>query len=363
MQQTPDSPTTKDRMMKGLAVVGFVGLLIALAWLIFTVVASLPTLINNVANVIQSDTTYELTTRPLEDSISHNTTVGIEWDKVGTTGVYEFSYPCIDGVSIEIRTPNQGIQSLACGTPYALGDITRADITIRSVSDRFVDMPYTITFWPENDPETSVSATNQLAVFNPNISILGADDNDNDTDINDTDSDTVVDNTTNDETEDTDVPEPEPPTSDDDTDDITVTTPPTRPTTPIYVTKYEIPKSDPNGTSNLQIRYLGVGELNRNNRFTPTATLGNNTTGAIRFSVKNTGTRTSETWTYQATLPNGQKYTAAPVKGLKPNEIATLTLGFKTSNKDGNYPFSVKLSTDRDTNSNDNRFNWSVQVR
>lgn len=339
-------------MTKGLAVIGFIGLLLALAWLIFFGVGYLPTLINNMASVIQTETNYELSTYPLEDSVSHNSTVGIEWSSVDAAGEFEFSYACTEGVSVEIRTPEQGIQSLACDTPYTAGDVTGVDVTLRSVADRFADVPYTVTFLPNNNPEGSVSTTNRIAVFNPNVSILGTDEEDEspatstppvteeETDVADSDEEETV----------TEQPNPTPTT-------------PAPVTPPTYVTQYEIPVSDPNGTTNLRVSYLGVGELDSNHKFTPRASLDNHTTGAIRFAVTNTGTRTSDTWTYEATLPNGQEYTSSRERGLKPNETATLTLGFRTGGTDGNYPFNIEIETTRDTNHNDNDLFWSVEIR
>lgn len=354
MQPTPNTPSAQERVTKGLAVVGFIGLLILLAWLIFNSVSYLPAFISNMASVIGTDTTEEFRTYPLEDSISHNTTVGVEWDALTAAGIYQFSYACTPGVSVEVRTAAQGIQAVACDTSYELDDTTTGiDLTIRSTADRFTDVPYTITFTPDDDQEATVLATNQVAVFNPRISILGAEDQTEPTATTTTDTDTES------ETEDDIVtPEPEP------TEPTQPTTPPApRPTTPTYVTQYEIPVSDPNGTTNLRVRYLGVGELNSNNSFTPTASLSDNTTGAIRFAVTNSGTRTSETWTYNATLPGGQEYTSPRQPALKPNETATLTLGFRTGNRDGMYPFTIDTDTVRDTNTGDNSFSWSVEIR
>lgn len=349
MQQTPQTPSNQERATKGLAVLGFLGLLIGLAWLIFIGVGYLPTLINNMATVIQSEATYELSTYPLEDSVSHNSTIGVEWNTVDANGTYEFSYSCVDGVTVEIRTAEQGIQDLACDTPYDVGTRTGVDLTVRSTSERFVDIPYTVSFVPEDTAASAVDASDHIAVFNPAISILGAED----------ETEPVATSTPSEEEREED---------DSSVDEVTTEEPsspaPSTPaTTPTYVTQYTIPVSDPNGTTNLRLHYLGVGTLNSDNQFTPRAHLPTATTGAIRVAVTNNGTRTSDSWTYSTTLPNGQEYTSSRQAGLKPNETATLVLGFRTGDDDGMHPFAVSIDTDRDTNRNDDELRWSVEVR
>lgn len=343
----PNTSSPQERFTKGLAVIGFIGLLILLAWLLIKSVGYVPTLINNVASVIKSDTSVELNTYPLADEVTHNSTIGLEWTAVDVPGTYYFSYTCTPGVSIELTTLSRYIQNVDCDTPYELGDLTAVDITIQSIANRFTDLDYTISFIPDNDLDNVTLATNQIVVFNPNISIANAN---NETDF---DSATSTDPTNTDESDD-DASDPAP-------TEPTLVTP--RPSTPTYVTQYEIPVSDPNGTTNLRVQYLGVGTLNTQNVFTPKATLANNTTGAIRFVVKNTGTRTSDTWIYNATLPNGQEYTSSQQRGLKPNETATLTLGFRTSDIQNTRRFNVEIDTARDSIRSDNGFDWSVAVR
>jgi hypothetical protein len=106
--------------------------------------------------------------------------------------------------------------------------------------------------------------------------------------------------------------------------------------------------------------YRGVGEL-IGTTFIPRANIDNDTRGAIEFSVKNIGTKTSERWTYQVELPNGQTFTSGIQDRLKPNEEAVLTLGFSLSDT-GSQKFSGSIDIDGDINTRNNDFEWSVNV-
>ncbi|MEZ4200355.1 MAG: hypothetical protein R3B69_02040 [Candidatus Paceibacterota bacterium] len=65
---------------------------------------------------------------------------------------------------------------------------------------------------------------------------------------------------------------------------------------------------------------------------------------AFQFEVKNTGTKTSTEWTFEATLTTGKKPMNQRYKlRLKPNERAVLTVAFKNPGDDGFQTFGVEI--------------------
>ena len=93
----------------------------------------------------------------------------------------------------------------------------------------------------------------------------------------------------------------------------------------------------------------------------PRATIDNDTRGALKFSVTNIGTKTSDDWTYEVKMPNGSTYESGKQDGLKPNETATIVLGFDAT-ETGTKTISgnVKVADDRSNSNND--FKWTVSV-
>jgi hypothetical protein len=333
----------QERATKGLAVAGFIGLLLALAWLIFTIVSYLPSLVSNVASVISSEPDLELATFPKKESVEHNENVTVTWNTVSVPGTFSLTVSCVPGVTVK-----RSAETIDCDTPHDLGAKTSTSLTLQSTEERFADVPYEISFVADENPDQTVRATNRIAVFNPNISLLG----------DNASTSTVADNSAEEETN---LDDSE---SGDNTPPPNTTSEDTTPSEPTYTTQYQYttPTSDPNGTTNLAVQYLGVGSIQDDNEFVPSATLMRNSTGAIRFRVTNIGTRTSEIWSYEANLPNEQTYESNTQGALKPNESATITLGFNAPDASRQYDFSVTVSTDRETSIQDNEFSWAAAV-
>ncbi|OGG41884.1 hypothetical protein A2837_01580 [Candidatus Kaiserbacteria bacterium RIFCSPHIGHO2_01_FULL_46_22] len=138
-----------------------------------------------------------------------------------------------------------------------------------------------------------------------------------------------------------------------------------KPVTPQYrtVTTYVVPTSNPNGYTDLEISLVAVGKMTSGERFIPTAYLEAEEQSAIQFRVKNLGTKTSGNWHFKAELPNGDDFKSNVQQPLKPGEMATLTIAFVTDNDDGSHKFNVSVYTNGDTNTANNGFTATVNVR
>ena len=350
--QPNNEQESKERTARWLAILGFLAVIAALAWIVILVVG---TFVPNLASILsinfnqtQNEPTITLTSR----AINHNEDFTLNWDNVARGTTVQFSYDCEDGVSFETNTGDRGIQSIQCSIPYNFDSGTNEiTLTARSTQARFSDVPVSVSFIPGNDSNDTVIRSTVVSITNSRISL--------------TDTDTVTDS-------DNTIPEDEITTT---PDEQTVSTPPTTeqttpqpptasptPSQPQYQYVYTIPQSDPNGFTDLGVRYLGVGKIESGN-FTPLTKFDQGENGAIRFAIKNNGTRTSETWTYRAVLPNGQVYQSPNQSPLRPNEEATIALGFKAPEEVGTNVFKVTISTTRDTNNSNNLIRWTVQTR
>ena len=359
-----DTPTTttqvnseqesKERTTRWLAILGFIAVIVALAWIVILVIG---TFVPNLASILSlnvSQTQNEPTITLSSRSINHNEDFTVNWDNVSRDTTVEFTYSCEDGVSFETNTRDRGIQEIPCDTPFELErGSDGVNVTIRSSESRFSDVPVSVSFIPENNSDDVITRNTVVSVTNPRISL---------TDANN-EPDNVVDDVNNETEEETDPVNDEqvitpPRPQDQEAPQRPITTPPQ----PQYQYVYAIPQSDPNGFTDLGVRYLGVGKIEAGN-FIPLTKFDRGENGAIRFAVKNNGTKTSETWTYRSVLPNGQVFESAAQSPLRPNEEATISLGFKAPEAAGTNVFEVTISTTRDTNNSNRLIRWTVQTQ
>jgi len=126
------------------------------------------------------------------------------------------------------------------------------------------------------------------------------------------------------------------------------------------VVTYKKPVSDPNGLVDLNMTFVGVGSLNSSQRFV-LGKLPEKGQGAIQFTVKNIGTKTSSDWTFKLDLPNGSTMTSSVQKPLQPNESSTLTVVFEMDNDWHNT--SGVVVGGGDINTGNNGFNAKVAKR
>ncbi len=342
MNTTPD-PVKKERVLKSLAVGGFIGLIIIIGWLGITLVRVLPNAFTSLASLADSVYNYqpvEIVVVSSADIVNAGDAFTISWNDPKPAGSFSFTFVCTDGVAIDVRTVGSPLQSVECGVPYELGDVTSMDLTVRAERNRFTDIPYTISFITPRAINDVASADATISVVNASIA--------NPEPVASTTPEVVP------------TPKPSKP--------ATTTTPvavkPTMPK-PIYIQTpiYGIPVSNPNGTVDLAVRSLGAGTINSLNQFVNVGTINGSVDSAIQFEIKNTGTKTSDTFTFVATLPNGTIYTSPVQVALKPNERTVISLGFSMSNDKGVKPFSAIVSVASDTNTKNNSFTSAVTVK
>lgn len=94
--------------------------------------------------------------------------------------------------------------------------------------------------------------------------------------------------------------------------------------------------SNQGGEPDLSVRITGVGIINNENVFVPTNSLRVNERGAVRFEVRNVGTKTSDNWAFNAVLPTFPMHIfhSTSQQALAPGERIEFTLGFDQLNKD-----------------------------
>jgi hypothetical protein len=131
--------------------------------------------------------------------------------------------------------------------------------------------------------------------------------------------------------------------------------------TPKPVTTTVYPSSNPNGFTDLKVTTLGSGALT-NGVFTYTPKYDSDMRSALRFDIKNIGTKTSDTWSFSINLPDGQKYTSEAQTALKPNEHVEFTIGFGLGDEDTLAKITTTVKTANDPNSKNNTSVWSVVV-
>lgn len=340
----------EDRLMKIFAVIGFVVLILLAAWLAIQVVRMIPGAFSSLASLADSVYNSERNeARPLDVTTSNSVvqsgaTFDLSWTDTGTPGSYQLAYSCTSGVSLTLRAANGELVPVACDTPYTFApDTYRAELMFVSARTRFTDVSYRILFEPNHDEDAdSLQTGKTLTVVNMGIPLTGTIDNE------DTASETDTDTTPN-------VAVDETPTS-----------PSTTPTPVQYRTVetvvYEVPKSDPNGYTELAVTFIGLGTLNSRNEFVPTSSFEEGDHGAFKFEVKNTGTKTSTGWDFKAELPSGQRYLATLQDPLKPNESAVFTIAFDYVGDEGTHDLEVTVSGGNDRSTSNNSFSRTVRV-
>lgn len=84
------------------------------------------------------------------------------------------------------------------------------------------------------------------------------------------------------------------------------------------------------GLPDLEATINKIGFLDENQNFVATSTLQHNQTGAVTFTVKNIGTKTSDNWTFNAVLPTSPAHIfhSDGQKALAPGEKIEFVMGF-----------------------------------
>ncbi len=340
----------KDVTTKIFAIIGFIAVIIFTIWLIVNVVTMIPSAFSSLASI--ADGVYNtrpesgLTVAASKSIVNTDEDFTISWTDTGRTGTYSFSYECTNGVSIDVRTESGTVKTLPCDQALELESTRSIDVIANSEERRFVDVPYLVTFTNAGALDAFFEKTGQFTVVNAGIpqSVDVAVETETEEEVEEETGGEVAGETT------TEAPAVNAP--------VTGGGSPTIIEEPIFA----IPTSNPRGTVDLQVTYLGVGHLENNNSFDPKADIDNDEKGSFRFAVKNIGTKTSEKWDFEATLPTGQVFKSDDQSPLKPNERAVITLGFDAVGTTGFKDIGAEVDVDDDVNNANNAFTWGVRV-
>jgi len=337
----------KDSVTKTFAILGFVAAILFAVWLAVQVVSIIPSAFSSLASIADGVYNYNedssLTVATKNSVVNSGEAFTLTWTDMRIPGTYTFSYMCMGGVSVEVRTTQEGIVALDCGTQFSTQEDTTIDIIVNSEKQRFLDITYTVVFTPKNPKAEGTKKDGQITIVNATIPTYT--EVAEETEEPETTEGVVAGESTTEE--------PETPSTG---TGLVAGTP-----TVTEEIIYEIPVSNPNGKVDLQVTYLGVGSL-VGKTFRREADIDVDEQGAFRFAVQNIGTKTSDTWTFDATLPSGIEYTSKSQVELKPNEKAVITIGFEGLTQVGVERFGAEISTDEDVNKNNNSFTWAVNV-
>lgn len=342
---TTQTPNTRVRI---LAIAGFVLIIILLVWVAVRLVALLPGAFASLASIASSiyneRPTTEIVVANNKSIVNDGESFTINWTNLNRAGTYTFTYDCTDGVALDMRFPANQVTAIPCGEVIKLGaDVTTLEVMARSEMRRFVDIAYTIGFIPSGDSAVAYVTPSTFTIVNVRIP--------------QSQSGTVTEPTGEIAGEST-TEEPEEPTAPD------VPSTPIAPAQPTIIATeiFELPSSNPNGFVDLGVKYLGVGRMTNDNDFIPGGTINQDTRGAFQFEVRNFGTKTSDDWTFEATLTSGATYESDTQEGLLPNERSIITIGFDTVGETGAQSFGAEIDVNDDTNRQNDSFSWAVNI-
>lgn len=330
----------KSPAVKAAAVILFLIIIVFCAWAAVRLAMLLPTAFNSLASLADSvyrhnPTEITLNTDMQTDTAKSDESVTINWNDTKSEGQYTFAYECIDGVSATVNIDGD-VYDVDCGDPFYLPANTFSiDARFASEKMRVAYVPFIITFIPDDTDVAPIDSRTTLTITNGDIPDRVTQ--------NDTEDETATDDKTN------------------DTNTDTATTTPQYKTVKVY--RYALPESDPNGYTDLRVTFRAVGTINSAGTFSPRTTLDSHENGAFQFVVKNVGTKTSSDWHFTGITPANTEFDSGSQTGLKPNEEATLTIGFENTGSSGRRPVSVTVNGGNDINTGNNSFVTYVTVR
>ncbi len=353
MNETQNSRTAA---IKTLAIIGFFVLIALLIWFLIQGLRMVPGAFSSLANIAESIQNYrptkELTLATEKSVVVAGESFRISWTDLEKKGTYEFTYTCTDGITLQVRGVENELITIPCTEKLSLPeDVNGLFVTVTSATQRFVDVPFMVTFKDATD-ETARESHAKVTVVNATIPLA----------VN-TGTGTATSTDAEPETPVVVVKPvvmPKPTTSGTGSQGAAAVT--AKPTVQQTFVSY-YPVSDPNGFVDLKVSYLGVGEMN-GNTFIPKSSFDRSERNGLKFEVKNIGTKTSGTWTFKTTLPSGQEYESSPQVALKPNERVEFTLGFNFDAGDDDSKVTVKSTvyTKEDSKESNNSFSWVVNT-
>jgi hypothetical protein len=358
------TPEQKQPIIKSLAVAGLVAVIIFVAWLAVQIVHVLPTAADSLASLANSVYNYDPANKAdLELSASQTmVTTGesftISWKEPKMNGTYAFSYTCLEGIELDLTTLSSNFSNTECNKSYELGNDTSVKLTINANKSRFTEVFYTIHFFKTNATAPTGTYEGKVTVVNANLFAEAA---------TATTTAQVIDAEQDTSTTPTEPVVPEKPIAEvvkpkPVPEDPPITTPiaPAPVTEPEYI--YEIPLSQRDGEPDLLVSFISLGVIDDNGTFIKNDTLIEGATGALQVSVHNIGNKTSDNWTFSATLPGNLEFSSDEQKPLLPNERSLLTLRFKELTEISVQPYQVSVTTKDDKNLNNNTISGNALV-
>lgn len=347
----------KAAIIKILAIIGFIVVLIFVAWLAVQAVRLAPATFNkltSIADELKDDTKPEFTISSSVDTVHTGETLSISWTEPNKHGTYSFSYQCADGVAVEIKDDDGNRSFAACNAdaPIATNGNT-VEIIFSSEKSQYVDVPYTVKFTADGET-LAYAQSGTITVINQAI---GKDDVTMNTPPvvagSDGDREALLEEIPN-----TGITEEPKPTTDLTPELIRYRTVPVVTTT--------IPVSNPNGNTDLAVTFIGVGSYDTSTgRFTTKTALEKGTRAALQFEVKNIGAKTSTEWYFTASVPTDPKFTYASTanRGLAPNERQIITLQFDDVSKDDQSRVTASVTGGGDAILSNNSFSKTIDIR
>ncbi len=314
----------KKTAIKALAIVGLVAILILGFWGVIRVASLVPGIGNALAAVGASLSSIFVPAERLEITLSSaNVRSGepfaVTWDHINKRGEgsYTLSYACRSGFSMQSINSTGTYQNAPCETPF---NYTNSQTEIRviphSLMVRFLDVPITLSYTRSGQENPSAVTDTAITVENTSASPAP-----------------------------TPTPAPTPSPTPRPTPTPTPTPGPRSDQSYRFVGSGQA--SDPFGTPDLEVVITGIGVLDKNtNVFTPTQTVVAGQRAAVQFSVINRGTKTSDGWSFNASLPTNpfHIFHSDGQRPLGPGDRIDYTIGFdEVDSRATNGIFTVNI--------------------
>jgi hypothetical protein len=330
------------------AIAGFIAIIIIIAWIAVQIVQFAPKAFSSLASIADGINQYKeglsgdidgpLKVASDTASTTDGSPVTVTWEKDSRAGRYTFSHGCHEGVIVDI-IDTDGLREITCDTTYDLGDTDTLTFMINSTKDGVVQVPYTISFMRKNDTGPIRTGGGTVAIDDKSSVVAVAD----------PDEGTVLGESDSSDFEAAQPPAPAPKPKAPSAPKVTAAPTPT--------ITYVLPTSDPRGYIDLSTSLIQTGSLTGNTF--KAGTMEQNEDGAIRFSIKNNGTKVSGKWTYSVTLPGNDTYVSPLQAPLMPTEEVIITIGFSVDDT-SRHTFTVVAAEANDTKLSNNATSKSV---
>ncbi len=346
---TAPKNTAKHVVLKVLSVIGALTVIIGIAWVGIRGLSLFPNVGSFLANAIAGVRAVfvpaeRIIISTVDSQIVANKPFTLNWEHRGKagSGMYTFSYECRDNVFL--ATMNAGARTtIFCDTEAPVGEATQLSLVAIGAVEDITEVPVTVTYKKNGSVLGTVQGNARIMVQAQYL-------------------DTGTSTTTTDTTS-------APDTSSDAPTGTTGATQPVRYMTVPVITQ---PLSDPNGDIDLVVRVLDYGLVDRSTGvFTEKdelpRRLPSGTYAAIRFEVKNIGTKESGEWEFEAELPTSPSYTykADDQQSLFPGDKITYTLGFDRVRNADEDDFTITVDPDDDideSNERNNEIDGTVEI-